>query len=779
MNQIGEKENEILLKLCDDGENYSLRSNEIETSKSDVVFIGKLLLNNVISTRTHNVCGQNSLTTVEKIIEYKIKNQDFFKLRNIGRKSNEELIQLCKQYKDHYLSDNNDPMVPNLHLNNLIANLTRVQREVINIFISADTESLSVRSYNVIDMHLNGNIKLKNFAEKILLPDDFNFKKIKNVGVKSLEELQAYISRIKDFIIEVNKTKNEKYLIRLKNKYLLQQIFDVKTIPNDVLEADSIFKLTDFLLNHNLFFDRTKTIIFKKAFRITQNQLNLTISEIANKVNAAKGVNLTTERIRQLRNRCSETILTKLQICRKINDDINQKYSIETNSDLLKIDNEVVEKINSLNKTSFSREFITYILFAYLGDKYSLIGILEDILQIRYSASRNRHNWNYFYLVRKSIVSEFDFNSLANDIAERIKDKIEESYSFNIKSYLSRFLINNNVEVLESLVPVCENLINEEFELYLDLDENLTFKRNTNRQVPEYIVEALEHLGKPSKLNEIYKWISHNYPEATKNEKALRGSCQRSYKIIHFGRSSTYGLKKWEKTRDNIKGGTIREIVEEYLMQFSVPKHISLITEYVLKYRPKSNQTSIIQNLKLDESGLYTFYKGSNVGLSTKKYSEEYIKSTPIDNSDRKSWEERFNDLQNFTGRENRLPYSTQVSNEETKMYRWLYAQKVKQKKGELQKIKADKLDDLLAKYPNINGRRRLNSNEKYQELISFVSNKRRLPSANKNGEKNLYQFFYKQRKLFDKNELDSSEENKFIEAAKLLQNIKHENKRN
>jgi len=112
-------------------------------------------------------------------------------------------------------------------------------------------------------------------------------------------------------------------------------------------------------------------------------------------------------------------------------------------------------------------------------------------------------------------------------------------------------------------------------------------------------------------------------------------------------------------------------------------------------------------------------------------------------------------------------------------MYRWLYAQKVKQKKGELQKIKADKLDDLLAKYPNINGRRRLNSNEKYQELISFVSNKRRLPSANKNGEKNLYQFFYKQRKLFDKNELDSSEENKFIEAAKLLQNIKHENKRN
>ena len=78
-------------------------------------------------------------------------------------------------------------------------------------------------------------------------------------------------------------------------------------------------------------------------------------------------------------------------------------------------------------------------------------------------------------------------------------------------------------------------------------------------------------------------------------------------------------------------------------------------------------------------------------------------------------------------------------------------------------KNKVEKLNSLLAKFPSVNGRRRLNSNEKYQELISFVTNTHRLPSANKNGEENLYQFFYKQRKLFDKNELDSKEENKFI----------------
>lgn len=775
--QIGEKENEVLLKLCDEGKKFSLGKNERETSKTDIQTIENLLYEKTISTRTYNVCIENSLTSIEKIIDYQIKNQDFFKLRKVGRVSNEELIQICEQHKDQFL--NNDNALASLDLNNLNAKLTRFQREVINSFISVNTQDLTVRSKNAIKLYLEGNIKLTNFSNRILLKENFSLRNLKNVGTKSVGELKEYISKIKDFIIEVNQNQNEKYLTRLKNKYLLQNAFDTKSIPNDVLEADSIFKVTDYLLNQNLLFDRTKTIVFKTAFRIALNQKKLTIAEIANEVNAIKGKNITTERIRQLRNRCSETILTKLNICRNINDDIHQKYNIEVDSNQVKIDDTIVEKINRINKISFSREFITYILYSYLDEAYSLVGVFEDILQIRYSTSRNRHSWKNFYLVRSSMVSEFDFISLANDIDERLKDRIDESYSFNIKSYLSRFLINNNIATLESLLSICENIINEEFDIYLDLDENITFKRNTYKQIHEYIYEALEKIGKPSTVDEIFKKVNELYPGTVDSTLKVRVAMKRKNGFVPIGRKSVFGLKKWENEIDNFKGGTIREIVEEYLLQFSAPKHISDITEHVLIYRPKSNQNSITQNLKLDQSGIYTFYKGSNVGLSTKKYSKEYLKSTPIDNSDRKSWEERFNDLKNFTTKENRLPFSTHVSIEEIKLYRWLNVQKVNQKKGKLPKIKAIKLDSLLAKYATNNGRRRLNSSEKYQELLSFISNNHRLPSAIRNGEEKLYQFFYKQRKLFDKNELDSEEKNKFIEVAELLQNIKYENKRN
>lgn len=249
--------------------------------------------------------------------------------------------------------------------------------------------------------------------------------------------------------------------------------------------------------------------------------------------------------------------------------------------------------------------------------------------------------------------------------------------------------------------------------------------------------------------------------------------------FVPVGRKSVFGLKKWENELENFKGGTIRDIVEEYLTLFSTPKHISSITEYVLKYRPKSSQYSILQNLKLDESGLYIFYKKSHIGLASKKYESDFKRLSDVAKSDIKTWDETFEILQNFITIKRRLPFSNRVPEEEIKLYRWINVQQCKQKKGNLEKNKKDKLNSLLIKHPITNVRRRYNSQEKYDELIDFVSTNHRLPSANKDGEENLYKFYYKQRKLFEVNELENLEQNKFIEVAKLLKKIKYENKRN
>lgn len=578
-----------------------------------------------ISVRSYHVCKYNELYSVSDLKKYYYKNGSFDKLRNCGRKSNEELIEICNKYQGEYIGNRVIEIKKENPLKNIIASLTRVQREVINSFIFVNTNSLSVRSKNAISLHLKNNLKVKSFAEKIILSESFDVQNIKSVGVKYVPEIEVYISIIKDFIFEVNQTRDEKYLIALKNKFLIQRTFNISLVPSKILESESIFQLTEFLLNQNAFFDETQTIIIKKALKLYDNQKELTLDEIA------KQVDLSRERVRQIRKLCLDELFNKLLFISNFNDDLFQKYSIDTESSYVKINTDVLGKINKLNNTHFSREFITYILSAYLNNSYALIGNDEDTLQHKYFSPRNRHNWNNLYLVNKRLAYEIDFKSLINDISKRLNDRIKESYSFYFKSYLSKFLTNNNIHILDLLLPICENVINDEFEIYLDLDENLIFKRNTTRQAHEYASEALEQLGKPSKVKEIFEKVKELHPNYSTEETKIRVSMRRKNGFVPIGRRSVFGLKKWEEELDNFKGGTIRDITRQYLFDQQLPTHIFELTNHISKFRPKTYSRSILDNLKADESGEFIFFKQSFVGLSSKKncYDVEKYENLP------------------------------------------------------------------------------------------------------------------------------------------------------
>jgi hypothetical protein len=163
-------------------------------------------------------------------------------------------------------------------------------------------------------------------------------------------------------------------------------------------------------------------------------------------------------------------------------------------------------------------------------------------------------------------------------------------------------------------------LINEELGIYLDDEEKITFERNTFKTLPEYAYEALEILGKPSHIDEINKQIKILKPDY--NNTIKNTTLKREFGFVPYGRASIFGLKKWDYEKENIKGGTIRSIVQEFLENHSAPVNIKKITEFVLKYRPESNSSSIRSNLMLDEHNTFIFFKDSFVGLKSKK--QEY-----------------------------------------------------------------------------------------------------------------------------------------------------------
>lgn len=587
-----------------------------------------------LSIRSYHVCKYNDIETIFDLKKYFIKYKSFLKFRNCGRKSDEELIKLCNSY---YLEgvDSFGNEIPEKVLENpikkIINGLTRVQREVINSFILVNTNSLSVRSKNGISLHLNGNLKIKNFAEQILISDNFTVKKIKNVGAKCIPEIEIYISIIKDFLIEVSQSVDEKHLISLKNNFLIQRTFSISKIPSEILESESIFLLTDFLLNKNALYEDAHTFILKKALKIYQNQKELTLEDIADEIVLSK------ERVRQIRVICLDNLFNKLIFIQNFNDDLFQKYNIDIHSNQIEINSNIVNLINTNNKTNLSREFITYILFAYLSNKFSLVGNIEDILIPKYINERNtrntsnRHKWYNFYLIKKEIANELDFNALTADIDIRIKDRIEESYSFNFKSYLSKFLINNNIEILDLVFPIAEKLVNDEFELYLDLDENITFKRNTKKQVHEYALEALDELGSPSKINLILDKVLELNPNYVTDEASLRAAMARRNGFVPIGRKSVFGLKKWEKELDNFKGGTIKDVIIEFLRDQNEPTHISSVLEYLDKFRKNKDAKSVLTNLKVDPKKRFLVYNQGFIGLkiNKNKYSNKY-ESLPV-----------------------------------------------------------------------------------------------------------------------------------------------------
>ena len=161
-----------------------------------------------------------------------------------------------------------------------------------------------------------------------------------------------------------------------------------------------------------------------------------------------------------------------------------------------------------------------------------------------------------------------------------------------------------------------------EFELRIDINDYIIFKRNTKKQVIDYVIDVLKESNRPLTVYEIFDIVNKQNPSITKSAEALRGSCQRDMNLIYFGRSSTYGLKVWEKNNE-IKGGTIRSIVEEYLRLEKSPKHIVEITDYVNNYR-NTNARNILTNLRVDESGIFTFFNQSFVGLAEHRNSKEY-----------------------------------------------------------------------------------------------------------------------------------------------------------
>lgn len=643
--------------------------------------ISELLENNRISLRTYNVCMEQRWFSSEDIRNHYNKNKNFEGIKNCGKRSAEELMRISSL---DFLEKVKEEDLLNKQLLASFKKLTPPQKEIIESYIKMLTANLSPRLKNTLDLYFIQGISLQAF-ELFYMKAQEKAIKIKGIGRRNILDLENYFDKIKYFIVEVSKVENSEKVLLFKDLCVDKNIYPLNDIPVMVTRL-GFFKVVDYLLTTPILFDESKIKLFSKAFKFYRHTTGLKLREIG------KQMNITHERVRQIRNQTICDLFKKLPIVRAFDDELLVQNHIQTSGDIIFLTPEQVAVINQKSHTDFTDGFVHFILCIYL-DKYQLVGNLSDVLFPHFSKKKNRHNWKNIYLVTKDIHPYLDWETLVLDICSLLEKKTAKQYEISLREKIAPYLAATPY-LLDRVSKVVALILRQEFDLQIK-GGTLTIPRNTYKQINEYAYEALEALGTPSYVKEIAEKVKELYPKTNFTYAGIRSSLKREYGFVPIGRSSNFGLKKWENTVENFKGGTIRDITKEFLLQQKEPQTLEQITSYLLQYRPHTNAKSILTNLKADTSDTFIFFNNSQIGLTQITYPEAYGLQVeqPVK---KRTWEENYQAMTLFLQKNNRLPLSSDKHLEAIVLYRWMSVQRNLIKNGRVSQEKKDLFQALI-----------------------------------------------------------------------------------
>jgi hypothetical protein len=499
------------------------------------------------------------------------------------------------------------------------ANLSDLKVRFLNAHILGMFEKLSVRSQNALRNFLNERVNYTTL-HRFFFREQVAVHKLSNVGEKSVVEIACLLAELKALAVRILDGSDDD----LKEDLLIQELYLALSPPSDFFDEflpqikDGHFPLFAFLqklILNGHFFNETRTTVFRHRMGWFEGEEELGLEEIGEQLD------LTRERVRQIAHTLRQDFPRKFAFLHTLKSqllELTGNYGIDFSKDLVFVRQSTADDINHREGTRFTRKFFAQIFSLLHADTHLLFGEQFDSFQ------------NH-YLIGRGLVRAFDFEAFVKDLRAQTQQRIKDDLEIDLDGYLYPFLKSGDVAALAQVRRVCEDLVLLEFDEAVRLDfDNLVLCRNTKIQVWEYAYEALEKIGGPAKLDVIHQSILEKYPDFDSTSEALRGTLTKEKsQFISFSRTSTYGLAKWESEREDIRGGTIRDIAEEYLQQFSEPKHYYDITDFVLQYRPATSPKSVHGNLQADESGRFREFLGGFWGLAEKNYGHFQARQLP------------------------------------------------------------------------------------------------------------------------------------------------------
>lgn len=580
-----------------------------------MISLSDLNKNMKLSNRSYGICMDYDLMTLTDLINFYVQNKSFLKLRNCGRKSNAELVAICKAYDTNEVQEQSAE--DGYSYVAAADKLTEEQVKAFDAYINFKAQSLSVRSYNGLNDFAKSQINLKQLI--VLLDPDFDLRSIKNIGQLSEAELLAFLSDIR------NKLKRPDNLDADIPKQLFINQFSKKircqpSILNDLysrcVKDDKLylFAFIQQLFDKRILFSENQWTVFRTAFNFWNHYSYHPLVEIS------KLLGLTDERVRQIR----KNIYKKLDFTFSFVYDIDNIYyhTLDVNNDFIDVNEELLASIQQEEHVNFNKLFILKMLSIKLSKSHKLIGDLESNLYKTNTTANYQKSFNKVFLVCNEYVKDYDLKALFKDMYKRIAVPSSKTYSLPLHQYLLPFIKKNADTDTHRLLDITKFVITEEFGPDLISGDHIFFYRNKRVKLYEHIYEALCQIDAPATVDDIYLKMLEINPDLPNSGKSVRTTMIKNSDVfISFGKTSIYGLKEWEATK-NIRGGTIKQLAIEYLQTQSKPQHIKEILAYVNQFR-NTNVNNLITNLRLDKKNTFVFFPKQYVGLTAKKHGQE------------------------------------------------------------------------------------------------------------------------------------------------------------
>jgi len=482
----------------------------------------------------------------------------------------------------------------------------------LNLLIDQSLSNLSVRSQNIIQKLRQEYIDPFKLLEKVseAVAGKYNLSK---AGKKTLSELKDYNHwlSVNSPAKVIKSDERVDYFKQLCFKHKLSPLVILKYTTRTEANKPSLYFLFNLVFEHSALFKKSLKEVFNIYKDTSNDKREMPLAE------AADLLNLTRERIRQLKLKMDEEIVALGNSFKEILEvtKLIDHYSTLFNSSFITIDKNLSTAINISDDVNLSIKTIALLTKGVLYPDGNLLTFKS----------------NSIYLVPSKWTAIFLFHQLDERVKGLSAMNVVERQEISWDRLYSELIVDRNDTEIKDVLKFVDYILNEEYGFVNNAAGKVSGIRPKHMALIEKIYLAISHYNIPVNIDMIIDYINSEYPQTKFTRNSIHAALIRSSLIMTFGKSGTYGLKEWEGKRDNIKSGSIADLVYQHLEAATMPVHIHDIYENVTQFRATTKK-SIIGIMSLDPQRRFELYGNSFYGIAGKIYDSTDTVTNPISN---------------------------------------------------------------------------------------------------------------------------------------------------